>query len=43
MANSQEIFESIKELYETFEAEHNGTLKLLKVEQEKLSEKLKSW
>ena len=30
MAKSQEIFESIKDLYETFEAEHNGTTKASK-------------
>ena len=27
MANSQEIFEQITELYSQFEAEHNGTTK----------------
>jgi len=30
MANSNEIFESIKELYTEFEAEHNGTTKASK-------------
>jgi hypothetical protein len=30
MANSQEIFEQIKELYTQFEKEHNGTTKAAK-------------
>jgi hypothetical protein len=30
MANSQEIFENISELYSQFEAEHNGTTKAAK-------------
>jgi len=30
MANSNEIFESIKELYTEFETEHNGTTKASK-------------
>lgn len=30
MANSQEIFEQIKELYTQFENEHNGTTKAAK-------------
>jgi hypothetical protein len=30
MANSQELFEQIKELYTQFEAEHNGTTKAAK-------------
>ena len=30
MANSQEIFENIKELYTQFEAEHNGASKASK-------------
>jgi hypothetical protein len=30
MANSQEIFEQITELYTQFEAEHNGTTKAAK-------------
>ena len=30
MANSQEIFEQISELYTQFEAEHNGTTKAAK-------------
>ena len=30
MANSQEIFEQIKELYTQFEAEHNGSTKAAK-------------
>jgi hypothetical protein len=30
MANSQEIFENITELYTQFEAEHNGTSKAAK-------------
>ena len=30
MANSQEIFENITELYSQFEAEHNGTTKAAK-------------
>ncbi len=30
MANSNEIFESIKELYSQFELEHNGTSKASK-------------
>ena len=30
MANSQEIFENISELYTQFESEHNGTTKAAK-------------
>ena len=30
MANSQELFEEIKGLFETFETEHNGTTKASK-------------
>lgn len=30
MANSNELFEQIKELYTEFEAEHNGTTKAAK-------------
>tara|TARA_B100000900_G_scaffold300704_1_gene259240 strand:- start:156 stop:326 length:171 start_codon:yes stop_codon:yes gene_type:complete len=30
MANSQDIFEQINELYTQFEAEHNGTTKAAK-------------
>ena len=30
MANSDEIFEQIKELYSQFESEHNGTSKAAK-------------
>ena len=30
MANSQEIFEQISELYTQFESEHNGTTKAAK-------------
>ena len=42
MANSQEIFEQIKELYTQFENEHNGTTKAAKVELEKLLVRLKN-
>ena len=35
MANSQEIFEQISELYTQFETEHNGTSKAAKSRQEK--------
>ena len=31
MANSQEIFEQISELYSQFEAEHNSTTKARKI------------
>ena len=34
MANSQELFEQIKELYTQFELEHNGTTKAFNREQE---------
>ena len=42
MANSQEIFEQISELYSQFEAEHNVQPKQLNQEQEKLLGKSKN-
>ena len=41
MTNSNEIFESIKELYTEFEAEHNGTTKASKSRARKAIEKIK--
>ena len=43
MANSQELFEQIKELYTQFEKEHNGTTKAAKSRAVKQLVKLKNW